>query len=224
MTKLTEEKNCWEQTAAIIKGSEVEFGGHWSYNYRNDPKRLAFVLARYKFAAKMASKGRSVIEFGCGEGIGAPILAEAAKSYTGIDYDEDAIKTAHQQFAGHEKFAFQHADFMGEAFGKFQTAVSLDVVEHIYSKDEQTYFETIWKQLTDDGIVIIGTPNVTSQEYASKLSKMAHVNLFDQKRLKETLERYFANVFCFGMNDEVLHTGFSPMSHYLICLACNKRS
>src|SRR5262249_47894355 len=32
------------------------------------------------------------------------------------------------------------------------------------------------------------------------------------------LEKYFAHVFIFSMNDEVVHTGFSPMAHYLFAL------
>ena len=30
--------------------------------------------------------------------------------------------------------------------------------------------------------------------------------------------QYFENVFMFSMNDEVLHTGFAPMGHYLFAL------
>ena len=33
-----------------------KFSNHWSYNFREDPKRLAFVLSRYQFAAKMGAR------------------------------------------------------------------------------------------------------------------------------------------------------------------------
>ena len=39
------------------------------------------------------------------------------------------------------------------------------------------------------------------------------------KTLRELMGRYFQNVFMFGMNDEVLHTGYGPMCHYLWALA-----
>ena len=35
--------------------------------------------------------------------------------------------------------------------------------------------------------------------------------------------RYFENVFVFGMNDEVVHTGFYPMCHYIFVLGTGKR-
>ena len=35
--------------------------------------------------------------------------------------------------------------------------------------------------------------------------------------------KYFENVFLFSMNDEVVHTGFSPMAHYLFVICCQKK-
>jgi 2-polyprenyl-3-methyl-5-hydroxy-6-metoxy-1,4-benzoquinol methylase len=217
------EKEAWDHTAELLGNYSVSWSDHWSYNFRNDPKRLAFVLARYKFAAKMGSKNRTILELGCGEGIGAKILLEGAKSYTGVDLDDAAIITARTNIKDPE-FTFIYDDFMGKKLGTFQTVVSLDVVEHIYPKHEKVYFETIMNNLSEDGIAIIGTPNITSASYASKASQLGHVNLFSQNRLKETLEGYFHNVFPFGMNDETLHTGYAPMCHYIFCLACNRRT
>jgi len=67
------------------------FGPFWSDTLRRDPKILAFVLARYKFAAKNGLVQETVLELGCGEGIGTPILAEFAAFYTGVDIDSRAI-------------------------------------------------------------------------------------------------------------------------------------
>ncbi|PIS02124.1 MAG: class I SAM-dependent methyltransferase [Chlamydiae bacterium CG10_big_fil_rev_8_21_14_0_10_42_34] len=198
----------------------LKFGDHWSFNIRNDPKRLAFVLARYHFATKMMQNPTSVLELGCSEGVGAPILTRQAKKYTGIDLDMSAIKSAQTNFP-EDKFQFTHDDFMGNLYGKFDAVVSLDVVEHILPEFEHIYFETVRKNVSDEGICIIGTPNITAAPFASEASQLGHVNLFTQKRLTTTLGKYFKFVFPFGMNDEVVHTGFSGMSHYLICIGFN---
>ena len=66
-------------------------------------------------------------------------------------------------------------------------------------------------------------PSLESQKYASEPSKIGHVNCKTAAQLKSLSEVYFNNVFIFSMNDEVLHTGFHPMSHYLFSLCCFKK-
>ena len=61
-------------------------------------------------------------------------------------------------------------------------------------------------------------PSLESQIYASPASKEGHVNCQSKKQLKRTLLKYFSTVFMFSMNDEVMHTGFAPMSHYLMAV------
>jgi cyclopropane fatty-acyl-phospholipid synthase-like methyltransferase len=217
------EQELEEKTEKLMTDSVINLSDHWSYNFRNDPKRLGFVLSRYKFAARMGAKNRTILELGCGEGIGATILAETAAGYTGVDLDAAAILTAKKNLTS-MKYTFIYDDFMGKFFGTFQTVVSLDVLEHIYPEHESTYFETIMQNLCKDGIAIIGTPNITAAPYASEASNLGHVNLFSQQRLQATLQRYFFNVFPFGMNDEMMHTGFASMAHYIVCVACNRRS
>ena len=82
---------------------------------------------------------------------------------------------------------------------------------------------TIKDNLSADGLCIIGTPNDTATQYASKASQIGHVNMFDADRLTALLRRHFTHVFIFGMNDEVVHTGFYPMCHYLVAVACVPR-
>jgi len=66
-------------------------------------------------------------------------------------------------------------------------------------------------------------PSIESQKYASEASKLGHVNCMNGEDLRNTLSNYFENVFMFSMNDEVVHTGFSGMAHYLIALCTNPR-
>ena len=94
------EGEAWERVAGMLGEGRKVLGSHWTFNLWNDPKRLAFVLSRYKFAAKMACRGRSVLELGCSEGIGAPILAELATRYVGVDIDAPAIEAGARQLDG----------------------------------------------------------------------------------------------------------------------------
>lgn len=219
----TAEAEAWKQVTDRFADRTVTFGKHWSYNVRNDPKRLAFVLSRYKFVARIATAGKRVLELGCSEGLGGLLLAEFAASYTGIDLDAEAVATARRNLPD-PKFAFHDGDFLGKKLGTFDTVVSIDVVEHIERPREHEFFDTCWANLDTDGICVVGTPNVTSEAYASAASRLGHVNLFDGNRLKATLGRYFHNVFLFGLNDEVVHTGYTPMAHFLMAVGVYKRA
>jgi hypothetical protein len=77
--------------------------------------------------------------------------------------------------------------------------------------------------LEDDGCLIVGMPSLESQTYATA-DKNEHINCKNGDELKQLLKIYFKNVFLFSMNDEVVHTGFSKMAHYNICLCVGKIS
>ena len=57
---------------------------------------------------------------------------------------------------------------------------------------------------------------------ASMVKDCVKVKIIDAQfcniEFKRFMQRYFHNVFLFSMNDEVVHTGFYPMAHYLIAL------
>jgi len=217
-----DEQETWNATKELIGKKQWNFGSHWSFNFRNDPKRLGFVLSRYKFAAKMCAPNHNIIELGCSEGIGAPILAEYTATYTGVDLDESAVRTAKANLSS-EKFLWIYDDFMGKQFGYFDVAISLDVIEHILPDFEKQYFETILMNLSPKGICILGTPNSSAAPYASVASQVGHVNLYSQERLVAVMRKYFHQVLPFGMNDEILHTGYGPMCHYLLCVGCIRK-
>lgn len=220
------EKELWQGVKDLLGKERINLGYHWSYNLRQDPKRLAFVLSRYKFAAKMACKEADVLELGCSEGIGTPILAEFARSYTGIDMDARAIDDARLNWSDRtlgKPCRFETGDFMGKSYGRFGAIVSMDVVEHIYPEHDALYWQTVHANLADEGIAVIGTPNITSAPYASPASQAGHVNLYAADRLKAMMDRICHNSFIFGLNDEMVHTGYHAMCHFLIVVGCYRR-
>ena len=73
-------------------------------------------------------------------------------------------------------------------------------------------------------LAVIGSPSLQSQTYASLASKAGHVNCKDGKEFQRVMLRHFDNVFLFSMNDEVVHTGYHPMAHYLLAVCAGRRS
>ncbi|MGE5417986.1 MAG: class I SAM-dependent methyltransferase [Acidobacteriota bacterium] len=212
----------WQSVRDIVGEERITLGPFCSFHLRHTPRRMLFALSRYKFAAKMLGEGREVLEIGCSEGFGTVLLAEFARRVVGVDVDEAAVQDAKKAFDV-EKVEFRCLDFLGAEIGQFDGAVSLDVIEHIYPENESLFFESICKNLKEHGICIIGTPNQEADKYASPQSKAGHVNMYTWDRLRDSMDKYFHNVFMFSANDEVVHTGFYPMAHYLIGVGVGKR-
>lgn len=221
---MSNSQELWQNVKSSLDHTHFTLGPYFGYQMVHTPRHLLFTLSRYKFAAKMLPVGKklNVLEMGCGEGVGTLMLAEQGHNVTGVDFDGNAIQHA-QESITNENIRFKEGDFLIYRDKPVDAVVSLDVIEHIEKKLEVAYCETIVENLTDTGFAIIGTPNITANQYASKPSQIGHVNLFSAERLQELFSQYFHNVFNFGMNDEVLHTGFSPMCHYLFVVACNKK-
>jgi len=184
----------------------------------NTPKRILFTLARYKFAAKIIGAG-NILEVGCGEGLGTWLLAKECGMVKGIDTDEEAIKDAKRNW----DTPFECVDFLTMKSEEWDAVVALDVIEHIFRKNENRFFRKVADCLTQEGIAVIGTPNSTSYKYSSEMVRNAHINRYSWKRLKKVMEKYFHNVLMFGSNDEMVHTGYLPMAHYLIAVGTNKK-
>lgn len=213
----------WSAIKKDLKKQTLRLGPYYS-QILDTPRHFLFAMSRYKFAARMLPQNKKIriLELGCQEGIGALLLGEAGHQVLGVDFDKDAILYAQNNIIKNN-ISFRSADFMGKRFGKFQAVVSLDVIEHINRKREDKFLKTICVNLLTSGFALIGTPNVTAEQYASKYSRAGHVNLYSAERLETFLRKYFDNVYIFGMNDEVIHTGFYPMCHYLMALACGPK-
>jgi SAM-dependent methyltransferase len=192
--------------------------------WRDDPRRFAFLLARYKFVAKMLSGCHDVGEVGCGDAFGARVVLQEVRKITVYDFDPVFIGDIRERQSERWSLNAELHDIVTSPLPRRHDALySLDVLEHIAPDDEDAYLANLCKSLTDSGLLIIGTPSVESQTYASAPSKAGHINCKTGKELKALLKKYFTHVFMFSMNDEVVHTGFAPMAHYLFALCAEPR-
>ena len=187
--------------------------------WHDDPRRLAFVLARYKFVAKMLDGRRRVAEVGCADAFGTRIVAQAVGRVTAYDFDPIFVEDARRRSSAAWPFDVQVHDILKAPLPRrYDGVYCLDVIEHIARRREQTFLTNLRRSLRPAGALIVGSPSLESQRYASPPSKAGHVNCKSGAQLTELLRGHFANVFLFSMNDEVVHTGFAPMAHYLLAI------
>jgi 2-polyprenyl-3-methyl-5-hydroxy-6-metoxy-1,4-benzoquinol methylase len=203
----------------------VVLGPYTSFMWRNDPKHLAFFLARYKFVSKLLTGKKEILEIGCGDAMGTPLVAVGADNVYSTDFEplliEDNKKRINEDY---KNIHFSQLDITETPFEKVcNAAFALDVIEHIPPEKEYLFFENICKSLDKDAICVIGTPNVTAHSHASEVSKHGHVNMKSYQDHQALLARYFHNGILFSMNDEMVHTGYYPMAHYLIAVGIGPR-
>ena len=187
--------------------------------WERDPKRLAFVLARYKFVARMVEGLDRVLEVGCADGFGSRIVRQHVGWLTAIDIDLKSIDEAKRANGVKWAVDFNVHDLIESPMRGFEAVYCLDVLEHIAPQLEQRFLQNL-KACAP--VAVIGMPSLESQRYASKLSRAGHVNCKSGSELKSALLRHWQHVFMFSMSDEVVHTGFQPMAHYLLALAVDR--
>src|SRR5215203_3248998 len=187
--------------------------------WHDDPRSLAFVLARYKFVAKMLNGRHDVAEVGCGDAFGARIVLQEVENVS--VYDPDRIFIEDIRARHDERWPLQshiHDILEGRLPRRHDGLFSLDEIEYLTAKDEHAYIANLRGSLADDGVLIIGTRSLESQSYASSSANAERRNCKSGQELEVLLQQYFSRVFLFSMNDEVVHTGFHPMAQYLFVM------
>ena len=220
-TREPQYQECLDAVAA--RGFE-RLGLRSSQSWHDDPRHLLFRLARYKFVAKMLSGSANVLEIGCGDAFGTRLVQQEVEALAATDFDEEFVKDAEARMVDRWRFpVFTHDLLERPIAGEYDGIFALDVLEHISSANEHVFLKNAFAPLTRFGVGIIGMPSLESQAYASPTSRAGHVNCKSLPDLKKTMQVHFHNVFMFSMNDEVVHTGYHPMAHYVFALCTGRR-
>lgn len=190
----------------------------------DDPRRLLFHLARYKFVAKILICCRHVLEVGCADAFGTRLVQQSVARITAVDFDPVFVEDVRRRMDPRWPFECRQHDILaGPVPGDFDGAYALDVLEHIPAADEERFVANMAACLGEHGKLVLGMPSLESQAYASPASRAGHVNCQTEAGLRALLDGFFHHVFLFAMNDEVVHTGFGPMAHYRLAVCCGKR-
>ena len=115
-----------------------------------------------------------IIDFGCGNGMLLPFLADRVDRYTGIDFSEEFIKAAERK---RRALSIDNAEFICEDILKYceinkeyyDVAFAMDFSEHVYDNEWLNILKAIKFSLKDGGKLYIHTPN--SEFFLEKMKK-----------------------------------------------------
>lgn len=155
-------------------------------------------LVAYELAAA-ASRGKRVIDIGCGEGYGADLLARTAGEVLGVDIAPEVVEHSRGRYpAENLSFEVMEVSRLDVAAGSFDLAVSFQVVEHLV--DESGYFEEMARVLKPGGRALLTTPNrLTISPGSDTPINPFHLREYVPSEFRETLLPYFADVEISGL-------------------------
>ncbi len=201
-------------------------------------------LHRYFFARSLC-RGLDVLDVASGEGYGAALLAQVAKSVVGVEIAEGTVAHARAAYEA-PGLTFLHGDArrIPCADHSFDAVVSFETLEHFYEHDE--FMAEVRRVLRPGGLLIISSPErdvyspaggrpnpyhvheLTHAEFGALLGKsFGHVAMYAQRPLlgsaliAEELPAEAAPLLTFEKRDDQLFEASVglPRPIYLVAVA-----
>ena len=205
----------------------TSLGLNSNYMWNNDPKKLFISMARYKFVSRILEGKKNVLEIG-GEPFRSRIVKQSVKKLSVITKEDftfkESLKNSNKKFNINFLLHNIIEKKISRSNQKYDGIYSLDFINKLSKKHENIFLSNCLHQLDNKGIFIVGTPSKESSKFASKITKLVNKNSYSGDEFRTFLKKYFNNVFLFSMNDEVVHTGFNKMAHYIIAICTNKKN
>lgn len=99
----------------------------------------------------------NVLEIGCGEGRGIPVILPRAAQYTAVDKIESALAVLRKKYPKGEFISMNIPPLQGLPDATYDTVLSFQVIEHI--DDDLGYLREIHRVMKPGGVALITTPN-----------------------------------------------------------------
>ena len=149
-------------------------------------------MPRYALAKSLAT-GKRVLDFGCGTGYGAALMAEVAAHVTALDIDAPALAWARENHRAANLDFQRHADLGVTLPAKsFNMVACFEMIEHVDHATQKAAVASIARLLADDGLLLISTPNpaVTALYGANPY----HIREMNEAEFRELLGPHFPHI------------------------------
>jgi glycosyltransferase involved in cell wall biosynthesis/ubiquinone/menaquinone biosynthesis C-methylase UbiE len=153
-------------------------------------------LHRYLMARELCC-GKDVLDVACGEGYGAAMLAQVARSVTGVDIDFGAIAHASRAYSrGHLRFAVGNARSLPLADACIDIVVSFETLEHLSEQEE--FLAEVRRVMRPGGLLVISTPDRDLYSGAGERANPFHERELSREEFVKLLAREFKHVAFYG--------------------------
>ena len=148
--------------------------------------------ARYHFVLRRFGKGGSLLDVGCGLGVGTRFLAQRFERVVGVDPSGAAVEEARRRTV-HPGITFEVLnDFLSPARNEqFDVVTCLEVIEHTLEQDQLVAL--VRERVRPGGVAVFSTPNAFYTRGAG-IQNPYHVKELTESELREVLGRHFTHV------------------------------
>ena len=123
-----------------------------------------------------------LLDIGCGYGFMTYMLQFAAsrREITGLDYDEEKIKTAERCFSKNERINFIHADILDFAFERYTGIIISDVLHYLQPKEQKLVIDRCIESLEPGGTLVIrdGDKELEERHKGTRLTEFFSTRVF----------------------------------------------
>jgi hypothetical protein len=208
----------WASKVPVLPGFANHLPGE------DDPQRLAFLLARYEFVAKMLSGRKSVAEVGGSDAFGTRIVMQSTGNVIAYDANPMNVEAIRRRRSERWPIVAHVHDILEAPLPDLHDGIfSLDLIGRIPRTAEQRYLDHLRDSLVNKGVLVIGSPSLSARTDDAPSGGEGRGDDKSGGELKALLENYFEHVLLFSMSEGVLHAGITPAAHYLFIVCCQKK-
>jgi len=153
------------------------------------------IFQRHMIAYNEASKiiSGTVLEIGCGEGYGVPVLAALAQKYIAIDKYQTHIDSSVMDKYNIEFHQMEIPPLTDIASNSIDYVVTFQVIEHIQNDD--LFLKEIFRVLRKGGKLLLTTPN----KLMSLSRNPWHIREYTPSEMENTLKKSFTSFVIKGV-------------------------
>ncbi|NQT46449.1 MAG: class I SAM-dependent methyltransferase [Candidatus Omnitrophica bacterium] len=146
-----------------------------------------YMVSRYIFSIRYI-KNKTVLDSGCGFGWGSYLVCNYPEKIISIDLNEKALDFAKSHWDDKKlhflKCSLLNIDSLNETF---DVILGMEIIEHLSSKDGETYLYQCFRNLTDGGILILSSffPDLRKESEKAEKRNKFHLKIFTKQEIKK---------------------------------------